>query len=265
MSGMTLPRVGGTLNSLFLRIGTCALQPSNRWRGEHPSPLSQPALHGLAWLIAVALHGGVVLLLWERPAPPALSIQPVAIRMIERPTPPPAPPVAPSPPSAAMPEPTPAPAKIASTKPPRPDRKPRELAPVALRDEPAPAPVTPVAEPAVAAVDPAPPSVATPPPAAAPLSADAEPPELSVHCPRRPPPQYPMAARRLGEEGVVELLVALSADGSVRQVSVSRPSGFGRLDQAAVAAVRLWQCDPIRVAGVPAAATARQRIHFSLR
>ncbi|HMU89439.1 MAG TPA: energy transducer TonB [Pseudomonadales bacterium] len=136
---------------------------------------------------------------------------------------------------------------------------------MALRDEPAPAPVTPVAEPAVAAVDPAPPSVATPPPAAAPLSADAEPPELSVHCPRRPPPQYPMAARRLGEEGVVELLVALSADGSVRQVSVSRPSGFGRLDQAAVAAVRLWQCDPIRVAGVPAAATARQRIHFSLR
>ena len=260
-----LPRVGDTLNGLVLKIDPFTSRRSHRWRSELPSLSRQLALRGLAWLIALALHGGVILLLWNRlPPPPLPMIQPVAVRMVERPAPP-APPVAPIPPSAALPEPLPAPVKSSPTKTVRPSRKVHEMSAAKPQAMPAAEAVAPAVEPAAAVADPAPPSTAAPLPATTPLSADAEPPELSLHCPRRPPPRYPMAARRLGEEGVVELLVGLSADGSVRQVSVSRPSGFDRLDQAAVAAVRLWQCDPIQVAGAPAAATARQRIHFSLR
>jgi protein TonB len=90
-------------------------------------------------------------------------------------------------------------------------------------------------------------------------------PELALYCPHRPPPRYPATARRLGQEGVVDLLVALSAVGRVTEVRVVRTSGSARLDAAAVAAVRGWRCEPARVGGVAVAASARQRIRFSLR
>jgi protein TonB len=63
----------------------------------------------------------------------------------------------------------------------------------------------------------------------------------------------------------VDLLVALSAVGRVTEVRVVRTSGSARLDAAAVAAVRGWRCEPARVGGVAVAASARQRIRFSLR
>ena len=72
-------------------------------------------------------------------------------------------------------------------------------------------------------------------------------------------------ARRLGQEGVVELRVALSATGTVTEVRVIQSSGWPGLDRAAVAAVRGWRCHAPRVDGVAVAASARQRIRFSLR
>ncbi|MFZ5654400.1 MAG: energy transducer TonB family protein [Pseudomonadota bacterium] len=104
-------------------------------------------------------------------------------------------------------------------------------------------------------------SPAAPAPAAAPPAV----PDLAVQCPHRPPPRYPPAARRLGQEGVVELLVALSASGAVTGVAVVESSGAPSLDRAAVAAVRGWRCLPARAGGVAVAAQARQRIRFSLR
>lgn len=45
--------------------------------------------------------------------------------------------------------------------------------------------------------------------------------------------RYPPAARRLGQEGVVTLLIEIEANGELRAVAVRRSSGFPLLDQAA--------------------------------
>ena len=59
-----------------------------------------------------------------------------------------------------------------------------------------------------------------------------------------PPPKYPVLARRRGWEGTVELLVAVSAEGMVDHVAVSKSSGFPVLDDAAVKAVTKYRFVP---------------------
>ena len=58
------------------------------------------------------------------------------------------------------------------------------------------------------------------------------------------PPRYPLQSRRAREQGVVELLVVVGFDGAVETISVSRSSGFERLDEAALNAVRRWRWEP---------------------
>jgi protein TonB len=48
-----------------------------------------------------------------------------------------------------------------------------------------------------------------------------------------PPIEVPLASRRLGEQGLVQLRVLVGVDGLPRQVSVQRSSGFARLDEQA--------------------------------
>ncbi len=86
-----------------------------------------------------------------------------------------------------------------------------------------------------------------------------------MHCPQRQPPAYPSAARRRGLEGSVQLRVTLAASGELDSVIVIASSGSPLLDDAAVAAVRRWRCEPARVDGVAVAAVALQRINFSLQ
>lgn len=50
--------------------------------------------------------------------------------------------------------------------------------------------------------------------------------------------RYPAASRRLGEEGVVRLLVYVAADGHVSEAKVETSSGYPRLDAANVECVR---------------------------
>jgi protein TonB len=58
-------------------------------------------------------------------------------------------------------------------------------------------------------------------------------------------PTYPMASRRLTEEGAVFLDILVGADGHVRDARVSRSSGFERLDRAAVSeALQHWRLHP---------------------
>ncbi len=57
-------------------------------------------------------------------------------------------------------------------------------------------------------------------------------------------PIYPEESRRHGEEGVVELRIALRYDGQIRSVDVIGSSGHPRLDRAAVDAVRNWRFQP---------------------
>lgn len=58
---------------------------------------------------------------------------------------------------------------------------------------------------------------------------------------QNPKPAYPRLSRRLGEEGEVRLKVQVGVEGQVLQVSVVRSSGYDRLDEAALNAVRSWR------------------------
>ncbi|MGB5147717.1 MAG: energy transducer TonB [Porticoccaceae bacterium] len=231
---------------------------------------SRATLYGMAVVAAIAAHGAVVALLWSGP-PASPSPPAVHVRLIERPAPVASATqtVAPTAPVAAAPEPGPGlrkkpvldaglgPKVQPEPKPvpkpePEPGSEPQGKPP--LRPEPAVQSGR-LAEPA-----------AMPQGAPGPAPAQSLPePELALYCPHRPPPRYPATARRLGQEGVVELQVELSATGAVTEVRVVRSSGWPTLDRAAVAAVRDWHCDAPRVDGAAVAASARQRIRFSLR
>jgi protein TonB len=58
------------------------------------------------------------------------------------------------------------------------------------------------------------------------------------------PPRYPTESRRQREQGTVVLELTLDADGRVAHIAVARSSGFSRLDEAALRAVRKWRWAP---------------------
>lgn len=89
--------------------------------------------------------------------------------------------------------------------------------------------------------------------------------ELSVACPERTPPRYPPLSRRMGEEGIVVLRVELDEQGKVCAARVSGSSGFARLDDAALDAVRNWRCNPAQRDGQPVRAVALQPFKFLLQ
>ncbi|MBI4988691.1 MAG: energy transducer TonB [Rhodocyclales bacterium] len=123
-----------------------------------------------------------------------------------------------------------------------------------------------------AAVSPAEPVAPPPPPAPAIEAPPARPAgpvalgsELAVACPERSAPAYPPLSRRLGEEGKVVLRVELDEQGSVSAARVATASGFPRLDEAALAAVKTWRCNPARRDGQPVRAVALQPFKFVLQ
>jgi len=78
------------------------------------------------------------------------------------------------------------------------------------------------------------------------------------------PPRYPVQSRRNREQGVVELLLILGFDGAVESISVSRSSGFERLDDAALHAVRRWRWEPTLSGGEPVKVRGVVAIPFQL-
>jgi periplasmic protein TonB len=79
-----------------------------------------------------------------------------------------------------------------------------------------------------------------------------------------PAPRYPQASRRLREEGEVLVRVLIGTDGRPAEVSLLRSSGFTRLDDAALAAVRVAMFRPYVVAGQARSAYVRVPVEFSL-
>jgi len=141
---------------------------------------------------------------------------------------------------------------------PLPKQQPRQLvaeAPVLSPAEPVapPAPEVPVVEAATAS-----------PVMPLPLGPLALGGELSVVCPERRAPAYPPMSRRLGETGKVVLRVTLNAHGRVARATINHSSGFSRLDEAALAAVREWRCTPAQRNGQTVEATALQPFNFVL-
>lgn len=80
-----------------------------------------------------------------------------------------------------------------------------------------------------------------------------------------PPPEYPVAARRRGYEGLVVLSVTVGTDGSARKVEVTSSSGYDLLDRSALDAVRAWRFDPATRRGVPVVMTVEVPVRFELR
>jgi protein TonB len=66
-----------------------------------------------------------------------------------------------------------------------------------------------------------------------------------------PPPVYPPGSLRAREEGSVTLRVVIGSDGRTISVQVELSSGYRRLDQAALEALRCWRFRPARRGGVP--------------
>ena len=77
-----------------------------------------------------------------------------------------------------------------------------------------------------------------------------------------PAPTYPSQSRRLKEEGTVLSLVRVSAEGSPANVEVRQSSGFERLDEAALQAVRQWRFVPAKRGSQNVAASVLVPIQF---
>lgn len=129
-------------------------------------------------------------------------------------------------------------------------------APVVAPDDPVALPPQTTPAPAIEA-PPAP-----PPRPAGPVTLGAE---LAVACPERTPPAYPPLSRRLGETGTVMLHVELDEQGRVATARVDSGSGYERLDQAALSAVKTWRCQPPLRDGLAQRAVARQPFKFVLQ
>lgn len=107
--------------------------------------------------------------------------------------------------------------------------------------QPEAAPPAPPAPPA-AVVEAAPVVAAPPPPPPPPLTAA----RFDADYLKNPPPSYPAMSRRMREEGKVLLTVRVSPQGAAEAVQVRQSSGFARLDEAALEAVRQWRFVPAR-------------------
>ena len=58
--------------------------------------------------------------------------------------------------------------------------------------------------------------------------------------------RYPRSARRMQQEGVVEVAFTILADGAIGEVRISKASGYSLIDKAALEAVNnIGQLDPI--------------------
>jgi protein TonB len=77
-------------------------------------------------------------------------------------------------------------------------------------------------------------------------------------------PTYPTLSRRLREEGKVLLMVSVNAKGDVESAQVKQTSGYQRLDDAALVAVRSWRFVPARRGEVPVADDVIVPVQFKL-
>jgi protein TonB len=90
-------------------------------------------------------------------------------------------------------------------------------------------------------------------------------PDFNVRYFSNPKPDYPPQSRRLREQGLVKLRVHVSEEGSTREVMLHTSSGYERLDNAALDAVRRWRFRPAQRAGTPVAGWVVVPVRFELQ
>ena len=114
----------------------------------------------------------------------------------------------------------------------------------------------------------------TPPPPQPPIAPRAETPpapsgpvsigNLSSKMISATPPRYPVESRRKREQGTVVMKLLLDTEGKVAEIALQNSSGFARLDQAALAAVRRWRWSPVIRNGGPVMVRGVVEIPFVL-
>lgn len=227
---------------------------------SHDLSLAPSLPSGREWLgltLVVAAHGLALVGLTYGLQRPELITPPTIVGVLVS-----APPPSIEPPKPLPMEPQPKPKPIPKPKPrplPPPEAPPSERAVAAPPPEPTPeVDPMPEAPPSPPAAPPAPP--APPAPAPAPVI---EPRSDAAHL-NNPAPRYPNLSRRLGEQGRVLFDVYILPDGSVGEIKLRRSSGYARLDEAALDAVRNWRYVPARRGDTPIPYWYVQPITFAL-
>lgn len=77
-------------------------------------------------------------------------------------------------------------------------------------------------------------------------------------------PEYPVLSKRRGETGTVSVSFVVGPSGRIEDIQIKESSGYSRLDEAALAAMRNSACKPYRENGEPVRATYTQPFDFSL-
>jgi protein TonB len=78
-------------------------------------------------------------------------------------------------------------------------------------------------------------------------------------------PDYPLLSKRRGETGVAWVRFVVGPSGKIENVELKKSSGYARLDDAAIDAVRGSSCKPYVENGEPVRAACTQPFEFSLR
>lgn len=197
------------------------------WRGHK--------LHVLVAMLVLMLHGALVYALWRARANILPPTTPVAVRLVNE-TAPVAGPAAT--PSSAAPDKAVAASETALPIP-KPGVAPTFTDSAAEISVSTVAPVETMAPASLSGVGAVQQNTPESPSSTAGVSGD-----VSLACPVRAAPVYPLVARRLGEIGKVVLRIELDEAGRLVASDVVRSSGFARLDEAAQAAVKSWRCHP---------------------
>jgi protein TonB len=163
-----------------------------------------------------------------------------------------------------------------------PEPAPPEPKPVVKKVVPKPKKIEPTPVPEVAQSAPTPPVTVPEPVKVAEQVTQPEPPSQVVEKPqppkeepviepkfgaaylKNPPPDYPTLSRRVGEQGRVLLRVLVSEQGTPQSVELESGSGYSRLDQAALDAVKKWRFVPARKGSQAISAYVLVPLKFSL-
>jgi protein TonB len=178
---------------------------------------------------------------------PAPVAAPVALQSIAPPPPKPTlpvPRVKPKLQPRPTPKPTPMPLPVAAT--------PSSTAPAPAESAP-PAPAAPAAPAAAAA-----PAIGRP---TLEISAPKNVSHLDCNIAK---PDYPALSRRRGETGTAYVRFVVGLTGNLENIELKKSSGYDRLDDAALAAVRASACKPYLENGVPIRAAYTQPYQFGL-
>lgn len=171
---------------------------------------------------------------------------------------------------------TPPPVEPPPPEPPKPKPKPPEPKPLP-KPKPKPLPPPPEAPPSERAITQEQEAVDEPPPPPPPpapstpmaekndtMGAPVTPPREDAHSLNNPKPAYPSLSRRLRETGTVILDVLILVDGSVGEIKLKESSGFKRLDDTAMKAVKQWRYSPAKRGNEPIEYWYVQPIEFTL-